>query len=515
MSESSNPYSGSSLRKSIWTFFSGKVLSAILTITILLLLVRILPVAQYAGYVSLVAMMELGCAVSQLGLSWVSARYLPEYRLKASGKTTSRFCIKLLLLQVASITFFSGIFLLLLPIYLQWVGLAQFKLAALLFIGLFWFEGAARFIRDGLLGPLMLQGELRLSMIGRQALLLAGILTFQSGSDFGLQQVVAIELFAAAVGCVLAAIGLWRFLYRNSSNEGEAGWVSGPGHQQVRVAMQMYAAHMLTLLYSPQIIVNLMQRLAGPEATALFGFVKSLVEQLSRYLPATLLFGIVRPKLVASYVEHNDVSLLGQWANFAGKLSILLLLLVLAITSMMGEQLLYWVSGAKFTDTGWVLFAYLLVLVPYSQRQLLETVAVTLDKAHVCNWGSAAGVLVLPCLWYLLQQGAGVWAGVISLGLGYVIFNLIVIVSLNAMTAYRTDWMSASKLMLVFALSVSLSIVASEWISGLIEIPVMLLLANALFAGVVYVLVFRLIMPLTAFDKTTFNSVLKRQVFKI
>ena len=82
---SSSPYSGALLKQSAIHFLTGKAASALLTFTILLWLVRLLSTQDYATYVTLVAAYELLFAISSLGLPWMAARYLPEYRLHASG----------------------------------------------------------------------------------------------------------------------------------------------------------------------------------------------------------------------------------------------------------------------------------------------------------------------------------------------------------------------------------------------------------------------------------------------
>jgi O-antigen/teichoic acid export membrane protein len=72
-----HPYSSAELRRSTWHFLSGKMVSGLLTIAILLWLVRLLPVAEYGAYVSLIAAAELGFALGDMGLTWAAARFMP------------------------------------------------------------------------------------------------------------------------------------------------------------------------------------------------------------------------------------------------------------------------------------------------------------------------------------------------------------------------------------------------------------------------------------------------------
>ena len=91
---SASPYSSDVLKRSALHFLTGKAISAALTFLIVLWLVRLLPVAEYGAYVTLVAGMELTFGLSGLGLSWMAVRYLPEYRLHAKGVELSRLATR-------------------------------------------------------------------------------------------------------------------------------------------------------------------------------------------------------------------------------------------------------------------------------------------------------------------------------------------------------------------------------------------------------------------------------------
>src|SRR5690606_6332867 len=78
-------YSAVELKFSAVHFLAGKAVSALLTLIILLLLIRILSTEEYGMYVLLVAGMELVMAVLSFGLPWLAARYLPEFRLHGGG----------------------------------------------------------------------------------------------------------------------------------------------------------------------------------------------------------------------------------------------------------------------------------------------------------------------------------------------------------------------------------------------------------------------------------------------
>ena len=98
-----SPYSAAALKRSAVHALAGKGISALLTFSILLLVVRLLPVAQYGAYVSLVAALEAALAVSSIGLPWMTARYLPEYSLHADGAVLHGSVVRVMSCFAASI----------------------------------------------------------------------------------------------------------------------------------------------------------------------------------------------------------------------------------------------------------------------------------------------------------------------------------------------------------------------------------------------------------------------------
>lgn len=437
-------YSGQAVKRAAWQFLTGKAVSGLLTFVILLWLVRLLPVPDYGAYVVLVAGAELGFALAGLGLPWLAARYVPDYRLHADGSSLVRLCRRLVLWQMLALASLAIVVALVLDAYLVWAGLSGYRQAAWLALALLVAEGLGRFLREGLMGPLMLQGEARTSLVLRQFVFLAAIAVLSFAEQAKVVWVLTAEAGAAALGWLVAAGLLARHLRALRAKPAEPGWRAPPQSGQWLMALRMYGAHIVTLAYGPQVLINLVQRSLGGEAAALFGFLRTLYEQVARYLPATLLFTVLRPKLMASHLQ-GGISLVGRQANLAGKLSLLFLLPLVVLAALGGDALVTLLSGGKFEKGGAYLFGLLLALVPFSQRQLIETVAVAAGRAGLCVLGSAMGLLALPLLFLLLGQGLGLWAPIAAIVFGQVLFNAVVVSGL-ARLGYRPDWSGAAKL---------------------------------------------------------------------
>jgi O-antigen/teichoic acid export membrane protein len=306
--------------------------------------------------------------------------------------------------------------------------------------------------------PLMLQGQARLSLVLRQLFFLATIAVLAMSGRASVVNVLTLELTAAALGWIVAYFALSRFLRTLDKLGSQEGWREPDLADQWRVALRMYAAQLITLAYSPQIFLNLIQRMLGAEAAALFGFLRILYEQVARYLPATLLFTVIRPKLMASFVSGGMKELTGH-ANLAGKLSYFVLMPLIVVVALGGDQLLALLSGNKFTSGGLLLLGLLLAMVPYSQRQLIESVAVAVGRSGLCTLGAAVALLALPVMLGLLELGLGLWAPVLAIMIGEAIFNAMLLAGL-ARLGYRPDWVAALK----FTASAVLAWLATAWL---------------------------------------------------
>ena len=503
-----SPYSSAALKRSALHFLTGKAASGMLTLIILLLLVRVLTVEEYGIYVILVAGMELVLAITSLGLPWTVARYLPEFRLRASGKMLAHFVWQAM--GLISLFLVMGILLLLwiLPWLLSSMELAQFTDVARLYLLVMLLEGLGRHIQENALGPLLQQGWVQISLVVRNLalLLLLGIVVTQGMVH--LYQVVLAELAASALGTVLALCGLVRYLHKSCDLSKRDDWQPPAWSEMWCIARHMYFSHLITLIYSPQAFVFFVQRYLGVDAAALFGFLRSLFGQIFRYLPATLLFGLIRPKLVASYVNTGDMLELTRNANLAGKLSLFVLMPFLIFAWLAGDELINFLSADKFNQTGYYLAVFLLALIPLSQRQMLAAVGVISDKSHLSLWGATLSILVLPLTYWLLEAGMGLWSFIIAIILSHMIYNAVLVIGLMHSTAYRPDSIGffkvAAAALVGFVLVRQLEIAVNGWL----DLFIMAVLASSSFLLTAY-----FIKPFQVEERSRLNRLLNRKIF--
>ncbi|MDO9139856.1 MAG: hypothetical protein Q7U38_05970 [Methylobacter sp.] len=511
-----NPYSGKHLRRNAWQFLTGKAASALLTFLILLWLVRLLKVDEYGVYVTLVAEMELGIALAGIGLSWLSGRYLPEYRLHAPGRALAKLCYQLLLWQALALLTFIALLFALLDNYLTWAELTRFYTPTLVYLGVLLIEGLGRFLREALLVPLTLQGAARWSMILRQSCFLSLIAGLDHLGLSTLLPIVWMELAASMLGLILAFGLLRRHLNSLYAGTGQLNWLPPPLSAQWRVAIRMYLNHLLTLTYSPQVFTTLIQYTVGLEAAALFGFLRNLQEQAGRYLPSTLMLSIIMPKLVASFVSGGGPAELNRNANLAGKLSLFTLMPLVALSALAGDPLVSLLSGGRFTNSGWLLLGFMVALIPLSQRVLIESVAVISGHANLCVWAATSGLLILPC-WFLFDWGKSVWMPIGAIGLGHLLFNIIVVANLSKRIKYKIDWAGLSKLTVSTLVAYSAAVwlplndIADLW--EIAKIPWIALMLQCLLTVSVYLLFAWWVKPFASVERSRINTLANRRVF--
>lgn len=504
-----SPYSAAALRHAAVHFLTGRVASAVLTLAILLVLVRVLELGQYGYYVTLVALAEVTWQVCDFGLPWAAARYLPEMRLHADGRQLVRRIWQLLAWLTLCLATVALLAYPLLPALLEHFGLKQARDAAAVYLLVVVVEGCGRHARESVLGPLMQQAAVRASIIIRHASFLAGVGALAWHGEVRLIDVVITEVGASVPGTCAALLSVHRHGRAFVIQEGRAGWAPPDMRVLWRTGLPMYGAQLASITYSPQVMTVLMQRVLGAEAAALFGFLRSLHAYAGRYLPAELLFGLIRPRLVASFVSGGGMPALSAQAQLVGKVSLLALMPMLAFAAVFGDVLVGALSAGRFVNTGWLLAGMLLALVPFSQRRLLETVAVTIGHGGLCAKASAAGALGLPLAIVLVVLGAGVWSAVVGVLFGQMLFALVVLLALRA-KGFRPATASAHKLFVV-----AVATTAGAWILTLTGMPV----GATLFAGALVVLAISFVVtwivePFSIAERDMFNRLAGRRVFR-
>lgn len=396
----SGHYGAARLRRGAVQFLGGKLLSAGLTFVAFALVARLLGFADYGRYATLVAALELAVALCTVGMDWAGARFLPEYRIHAPAAGLAGFLLRVTLVQllpqlaVAGVAVAAGAWI---------VAAADLGTPAVLYLvaGLLLVEGMGRVLRDQFLAVLMAQGWAQAATVARGAVLTALLVAAAPhAADDRLAFVVAAELAASACALALALCGLWRVLSQHrpdAASDTVPGWTP-PAWAQVRqVARHAMFNTWLVLPAGGAVLTLVARSFAGGEAAAAFGFVRGLVDQIRRFLPAELFLSLVRSAVVARYATSRDAVALSWQLALVLILSLLVLSPLLAVILGQPEAVLRLAGGQAFTAAGSTLAVWSLSLWLFSLRRVSEVMAYTVNLSQACLAGGAA--LATAPLW--------------------------------------------------------------------------------------------------------------------
>lgn len=424
-----NPYGASRVKRSLIHFIFGKFSTAILGISLILLLVRTLPVAEYGIYVVLLAMLEITQLASNMGLFAMAYRYVPELRLKHQGAALHSLLFQLSKYRLATLVFSAVLIGLLSPYLTKFINLYGYDFVFICYCVVIVAEGYARYV-DILFDSLLLQGYSQISILIRNGLRLIGLFALITANDsVTLKEWVLIELIASTIGAFVSALML--FSHSNKLRKVAPGTDYNllTRKRYLEYSFPSFLAQIVGLAYGPEITKFIITRVVGLIQVGAFGFASSIAAMLQRYLPVFLLLGLARPLFVAAGHAENKNERLSLLMNIVLKLNMFLLFPMIAFIQLSGNHLSLILSSGKFPDSAGYLLVFSILLVFQAWHAVLGLVTVAIEDGTsglkgtlFALLGLIGGLCLLP-VW-------GVWG--LCLGLvvseifwcGYVLFAL-------------------------------------------------------------------------------------------
>lgn len=419
-----NPYGRSRIVRGMKSLVVGKAVTSVAGIGTFLLLVRVLPVEQFAVYSVLFALVNLADALSGVGLAHVLSRYVPELFAAHRHTALRHFVRSILSLRLCAL----GLFVAVVALSSTWIapmiGLGGWEWAfqAYMLVTLFRVGALTLFsVLESMLHQTVAQIGFSVTTLAR-FLLLAG---FAMNGQLDLGTVIAIEI-ATDLGCFLFLLaGTILKMPRDQGLHGkdEKRWTRANLDRLVAFGTKGYLQQLLILPYGSSVNRLLVgSTLPGP-AVALYGFGQSVADLIERYLPLKLFGGVIRPVLTAQYAASGDFSRLSSLANLIFKLNALLVCAAATVLLAGGADLVVLVTAGKYADGGVPLLALMLALIGlFSLRHVLDHVAHAVERNGPLAWSNAVitlsvvpGIALLPALGVFalpLANLAGIVAGI-------------------------------------------------------------------------------------------------------
>jgi hypothetical protein len=195
----------------------------------------------------------------------------------------------------------------------------------------------------------------------------------------------------------------------------------------------------------------------------------------------------------------------------AGKLSLFVLCPLIAAVAVGGDALVALLSSGRFNAAGMTLLGFVIALVPYSQRQLLESVAVAADLSHFCLVASAVSALAVPAIFLASPAGFGVASAVLAMLIGHAIFVMALTGYLHARVGFRGDAMGWLKMT---AAAMAAYLIGSGFAASLAHVHLVWWpWAGGAVAVLSFLAVSWRLKPFSAEERGRINRLARRQVF--
>lgn len=372
------PYQSRDVRRGMGKFLSGKMIQAVAGVVVLLMMVRLMEVGQYANYVTAVSLAIFVGTVSILGLDRVLSRYIPEGRIKATPAQLIRFINRVKLLRLVTV---GGVAL---GVALAWPHLASrlqlpptgLTLPLILSAVSHAFDQVQRLVLHSLMLQAALRNAITATWMSRILFLLAVAFT-----DTPLTAVLAlwITLVSEVIGWLWMARATTKHyvvLGRNSSIDStrDSSWPSDM-RSMLLFGWHNYLMGQASFPSQARVQQLLVAAFFPPTVVAAFGFFRNLSEQLRSYLPLQLMKSLAEPVMFGRYAQTQDFSELNAMTNLLMKANILLVAPLTAWLCVAGEPAIALLTGGKFIGELWVLAVLVASLAVSTQLTLLVIVA--------------------------------------------------------------------------------------------------------------------------------------------
>lgn len=413
-------YSAERFRRNLLAFLIGRVGSGLLGFVNFLLLARLLAKEEFGVLVALMASAEIIMSLASFGLEWVASVFLPAYRLGASSVVFWRFVLRVTSIIGLSLGGFTFLAWLLATHLTGQLGLTSWARVFELYLIVAWMDGMLRFLKDTVLETLLMQWAAQLSVALKNLFTLSYLVAATAGViSLDIFRFVQLEIVAFLIALSVAIVALLIARRREGDRPAvDPQWVEPGIAQMYAVARHNYGTTLIAVLSAPNLIMLAIERFLGIAATATFGFVRTLSEQIRKYLPSELFYGIVRTIVIAGYVQTGDRRQLAFNHAIFLKVSLLPLALLSGLTAAYGGSLVKIAGGQKYAGAEWLLFCLLGVLLLFVLRRNIELFLNTTQNSRLLVRSALGAVISLPIGLGFLASGGTLYHLVAAQAIG-------------------------------------------------------------------------------------------------
>lgn len=421
-----DPYQSRHVRRGMRQFISGRLIQAGASVAVMLIMVRVMSIGEYALYITATALATFLGSVSIMGLDRVLTRYVPEGRLKATPAQLIRFINQMNGLRLVAV---GGLAL---AVALAWPYLAPqvnlpvegLTLPVLLFAVIHAFV----LFQGIVMQSLMLQAGLRNATTATWLLRIALLLgVVYATPPLDAELAVWITLVSEAAGWLWMVIATGKHygeLRRGSQGDAprEAAW-PGAAREILRFGWHNYLMGQASFPAQARVQQLVVAAFFPPSVVAAFGFFRNLSEQVRNYLPFQLMKNLAEPVMIGRYVQTQDFSLLNAMTTAMLKVNILLIAPLAAWLWVAGGPAIALLTGGKFADQTWVLSVLVVSQVVSSQVTLLVIASNAIGLSHRLPAATiTASICTVLLLWTQIPL-----LGIAALALSDMVFGAVTV----------------------------------------------------------------------------------------
>ncbi len=403
---SANPYGAARIKSGLAHFLLGKLLSSVATIAYFVLLVRLLPLDEFAAYTVLTGLVDVVGAISSVGLLHIMQRYIPELYGSHQNSALRIMLGRLFVARMAVLV----VFLVAMYFSSQWLapqlGLAAWQQTLQLYLWVILLRTLSALLFVAL-ESMLHQGSAQFANSMSAFIRLVGLLSLAHFGTVNFEAVLWIEILAEIPACVAMIAAFIKLvpppdgdLHRTTGQR----WIVANTRRMLDFGIKAYVQSLLVLPVngaSDRLLIG--GRLPSTEI-ALFGFGQWVYDLMQRFLPAQLLHGLYRPVMNARYSKNQSFSEIVSLSNLILKINIALVGAVAVVFVAGGGGFIRALTGGKF-DHGALLLCVIMCfyMVVVSWRHVLDQVSQTVERNEALIWSNCVicvsvipGVLALP-----------------------------------------------------------------------------------------------------------------------
>ncbi len=464
-------YGVSRFRKAIVHFIGGRLVQASARAILLLVLVRLLDVEDYGAYMLLVGLSEMMLQVASFGILPVGQRFLPQMITSLPGGKLFRFVSTLIVLQITLLSMVTVAVWYFWPVITPRMGFTPEQVAATHnAVWLFFWVPVFRYgteMLDALLEQGRSQSARALMPTGR--VLVIGILLLL-GVEITLENIILLDIGVTILCVLLSWYLLMQSLKKLYSKEADG---SIPYKDIFRHARHMAVVDFMGSTASPGAIRLALANALGVAESGLFAFLQSLQRLVSRYLPGTLLRGIIRPVLLARAYAPGGMRVVEAGTGLLMKSNLLIVSGGTIVIAVAGNELVEWISGGKFPHAGFTLLLMFMALAVTSQRSIIEMVMQITGHTATLRTTALIAPVALFMVWYYAEYGLNV--AVLIIAAATSLSNWIAMaVLIRSAQGFRVDWFGMLAAVLPTVIAIIIGILLKEFLNPVANILVVL-----------------------------------------